>query len=138
MQEGKEFNAKVFLNPIRVLRRKIFGNFESDRKGTEIVDALTDEWTKLTNEILAKNDPPEGEMPFWHALRTLIHPETNETIAFNTLLAEIATLLVAATDTVGHQISWMVSLLSSHPNIVDKILNELEEHGLYGIHAREV
>jgi len=89
-------------------------------------------------EILEKEDPSEDEEPMWFVLSNIKHPDTNEQLTYNNLRAELATVIMAGMDTTGHQIAWLFALLASHPHVIDKLLEELKKHGLYGANARDL
>lgn len=102
-------------------------------------DALTKQWDDLTKEILAhKEFPPPGEETFWSELRNLIDPETGNPISYETLRAEVATVIVGGSEAIGYQIAWIITLLASNTHVIDKVLAELKEHKLYGEDAREL
>lgn len=115
-----------------------FPNSRIAQKRMAELDKLKAEWTRLTYEIIERPDPPNGETPIWYNMRTLIDPETNERLPFEQLRCEIATFIVGGTDTTGLSLSWMLGMLATHPKIVDKLLAELKENGLYGPGKREV
>ena len=86
---------------------------------------------KLADEIFAREDPPAGEQPIWHCLKTLIDPETGKRLEYKSALAEMATVVVGGMDTTGHQLECILALLGSYPHVADKIIDELKQHGHY-------
>lgn len=129
---------KLYHN-FRKLYADVFPNSKLARQWNSTIDALMAEWSCLADEILAKDDPPAGQdPPMWHVLRTMKHPDTGKTLSRELLEAEIGTVVFGGTDTTGHQLAWLISLLASHPDVVNKLVDELREHGLYGPDAREV
>lgn len=136
--EGGHVMREQVYDTLGFYRRKIFGPSKKDKENFAVFGKLKAEWIRLTNEVLEKEDPPEGEAPMWYSLRTFKDPETRETMSFKRLLAEIATVVVTGMDTTGHQLSWICALLASYPQIVQKMIRELETNELYGPNAREV
>jgi len=65
-------------------------------------------------------------------------PGTNDPLPLNLLRGELATAVVSGFDTVSHQSSWIFALLATHPDVVEKLLDELKTHGLYGTNARHL
>lgn len=124
--------------PFNSLYMKLFPNSAAAENTNKTINGLVDEWDVLTKEILEKDDPPEGQTPFWYALKTSVNPDSGKPLAFKSLRAELATVVVGGMDTTGHQLAWILAMLASNPHIVDKLLKELEDHGLYGENAREV
>jgi len=128
----------LIVKPFHSLHRRFFQNSTIAQQEAKTINGLTQEWDALTKEIMQREDPPEGEMPLWHALRTLIDPETGKPLTYETIRAELATVVGAGMDTTGHQLGWILGMLASHPNIVEKLLEELKQHGLYGENARDI
>lgn len=125
-------------NPLLGLYNKFFPNSNFARETREMTDILKDEWDNLTREIMARPDPPEGETPIWYNIKTVVEPDTNERLPYETLRSEVATIVLTGMDTTGHQLSWILGMLAAHPNIVNEILDELKEHQLYGPNSRDV
>lgn len=115
-----------------------FPNSRIALKRVAKLEKLKKEWTRLTNEILDLPDPPEGETPIWHALRTVIDPETKERLPYEQLRSEIATVVFAGMDTTGHEMSWILGMLATNPRITEELLIELKANNLCGSEKREV
>jgi len=126
------------LNPMKRLFLKLFPNSKTAKEEAAVIAAMTSEWDKLTNTILERDDPPEGEEAIWSSMRKLKDPEMDKPIPFNSLRAELATVVLGGLDTTGHQLGWLFALLASHPHIAEKLLEELRSNGLYGPDSREV
>jgi len=126
-----------FVNPVKRAYFGLFPNSAEARRQQSIIDNLSKEWKKLTKEILKRDDPVGGE-PIWHLLRTLKYPETQEPFEFKDLMFEMAGVVLAGMDTTGHQLGWLFALLASHPRVVNKLLEELREHGMYGSDSKEL
>jgi len=136
--EGGHVARVNALRPFHALYCKLFPKSKIALEQTRVQNALTAEWDDLVQEILQKDDPPEGEMPIWYALKTLTDPETGTNLARESLRGELTTTVIGGMDTLGHQLAWTLAMLASHPHIVEKLLEELREHGLYGENAREL
>jgi len=134
---GYEARAMI-ARPFHVLYCKLFPSSAAAQQKAKTINALTEEWDALAREIIEKEAPPEGEMPIWYALKSLVDPETGRLLAFESLRAELATLVVAGMDSTGHQLGWILAMLASHPHIADKLLEELRDHGLYGNNAKDI
>ena len=119
-------------DPFRAFLYKRLPSLKGVQEMKATIDAMTAEWDALTREILTREDPPAGEKPIWHLLRTMIDPETGRMIDYKSLLSEVASVVAAGTDSTGHQLSHILALLASHPDVVEKLIEELKKHGLYG------
>eukprot|EP00210_Caulerpa_lentillifera_P000341 g334.t1 len=64
-------------------------------------------------------------------------PGTDDPLPFNLLRGELALAILAGFDTTSHQLSWIFALLATNPSVVDKLLDELRTHNLYGDGAKE-
>lgn len=137
METGERARELMF-NPLLNVYCKLFPNSAIAKETRKMTDGLTDEWSKLTQDILQRPDPPKDEMPIWYNLKRTIDPETKEHLPYEMLRSEVATVVVTGMDTTGNQISWILGMLAAHPEIVENILDELEEHNLYGPNRREI
>lgn len=131
---GREFIMNVFLKAYC----SFFPKSKAARKRAEIVDKLTNEWDKLTKEIVERPAPHEDDSPLWHNLRIAVDPKTNQTLPYEVLRSELAILVLGGMDSTGHQLSWVLAMVASHPEIAEKIIQELEANGLYGSNCKEV
>ena len=131
-------SRQLLYNPLKALYIKLFPRSKAGRHRTLIVSKLNDEWKKLTDKILSRDDPVNGEEPIWYGLKHLTDPETKKRVDYDLLLAEIAGVVVGGMDTTGHQLGWIFALLASRPDVMGKILDELEQHGLYGSTRRDL
>jgi len=127
-----------FRNPPKKAFVKYFPKSKEAQRQNAIIGALNAEYDRITTEILDRDDPSNDEEPMWFALRNLKDPDTNETIARGRLLSEVATVVIAGMQSTGHQLAWLLGLLACHPHVIDKLLEELEQHGLYGPDAKDV
>lgn len=125
-------------NPIKNMYCTYFPNSEPAKDRDAKYAKMKEEWDQVARRILKRPDPPEGETPLWYNFRNLIDPETNKPISYETFRSEIATVISGGMDTTGHQLSWIFGMLATHPEIVNKLVEELKENGLYGDNAREV
>lgn len=133
-RRGREF----MFNPLVGIYAKLFPNSEIARDTVRITNKLCEEWDKLTKEILERPDPPEGETPIWYNLKKTTDPETNEPLPYATLRSEVATVVFAGMDTTGHQLSWILGMIATRPEVQQKLLDELEENQLCGPKCRDV
>lgn len=138
IRKGGYIIRERFTNPLKMIYCKLFPKSKEAQRQNAIIERLTSEWDRLAKKILSKEAPPEGEAPIWFSLRNLKDPETDKPIQYNTLIAEIAGVVIAGMDSTGHQLAWLFALLAAHAHVVQKLLSELEEHGLYGSDFREV
>ena len=122
--------------PLQTFLFKHLPFLKGAREQQRTLDEMNADWDALTKEILARDDPPDGEEPIWQALRTMTDPETGQTIGYASLLAEVATVAVAGMDATGHQLPFVLALLASNPDVVEKLMEELKGHGLYGPDCR--
>ena len=126
------------VNPLKLLYCTFFPFTPMSRLRKSIIDDLTAEWDRVTEDVLSRDDPPQGEMPFWHTIRSLIDPDTGKAISYENLRAEVASVVTTGMDTTGHQLAWILALLASHPHVVENILKELKDKGPSGSAAREI
>lgn len=129
---------ELMTNPLLKAYCKLFPNSEKAMEVRRVADALKEEWTQLTDDILERPDPPEGDMPIWHNLRSMIDPETNAPLPYDMLRSELATVVLGGMDTTGHQLSWILAMLATHPDITTKLFTELTEHNLCGPNSKEI
>ena len=125
-------------NPFKSVYCKLFPYSKAGRHRSSIISKLRNQWKWLTDEILARRDPDNGEEPIWYGLKHLTDPETKKRVDYDLLLAEIAGVVVGGMDTTGHQLGWIFALLATRPDVVNKILDELEQHGLHGSTRRDL
>ena len=126
------------LDPIATTCYKLFPRLEGARKRQRAIDRLRHEYEKITKEMLKREAPTDGSRPLWFGLRSFQHPETKEPLSYESLKTELGGVILAGADTTAHQIAWILAALAEHPRVVDKILEELRERGLYGDGSREV
>lgn len=81
--------------------------------------------------------PPESEQALWANLRRMIDPDTGKPIEVKRLAGEVISMVGAAMDTTGHQLSWIFAMLSDKDEVVETILEEMRSLGLYGHDARK-
>jgi len=129
---------KKYLHSTKTTYASLFPMSEAGRQQAAIIDRLTAEWDRLVDIAMQREDPTDGSTPLWHALKHLIDPETNKPLTRKNLISEFASAVVAGMDSTGHQLSWILGLLASHPHVLDKLLEELKQHDLYGPTARAV
>jgi len=127
-----------YFNTFNRLYCKLCPRSKEAQRQNYIVGQLTAEWNELTKAILARDDPPDGEEPIWFVLKTMKNPDTDERLPYNTLRSELATLVLAGMDTTGHQLGWLFALLASNPQVIEKQLEELRNHGLFRPDSREL
>ena len=125
------------LNPLKKLYCTLFPRSSVARAQKENIRLLTAEWDNIAEDVLRREDPPEGELPLWHALRTFVDPETGKRLPYKDFRSELASMVVGGMDSTGHQLAWILALLAEHPRVAEKILQQLKENGLYGPEARE-
>ena len=123
---------EAFINPLNNAYCRLFPNSKAGLHRSSVIDKLNNEWKLLTDEILARDDPVDGEEPIWYGLKHLVDPETKKPVDPDVMLAEVANVVVAGMDATGHQLAWIFALLGARPAVVGKILDELRQHGLHG------
>eukprot|EP00210_Caulerpa_lentillifera_P000354 g347.t1 len=117
---------------------KLFPNSKLAKKINKDHEDLLQHWTRIANDICNKGEPDDSDFTIGANLRKVLIPGTNKPLPFNLLRGELATSIIGGFDTTGHQISWIFALLAENPSAVDKILDELRTHGLYGEGARDM
>ena len=128
----------IHRNPLKEIYCKLFPSSQAGRHRSSVVGRLRDEWKELTDEILARDDPDNGEEPLWYGLKHLADPETKKRVDYDLLLAEVSGVVVSGMDTTGHQVGWIFAVLASRPDVMDKVVDELERNGLHGENRRDL
>ena len=127
-----------FSNPLGEIYCRIFPNSSTAQQRRKTIENLNRKWKELTDDISQREEPTTGENPVWYGLKRLVDPETKKPIPYNRLLSEVATVVFAGTETTGQQLSWVLALIASRSDVAEKIVKELDKHGLYGENAREL
>ena len=127
-----------FSNPLGEMYCRMFPNSATARQRRKTIENLNRKWKELTDDILQRKAPTTGENPVWYGLKRLVDPETKTPIPYNRLLSEVATVVITGMETAGHQLAWIVAIIASRPDVAEKIVKELDNHGLYGENAREL
>jgi len=104
----------------------LFPNSNLAKSQRSVVDLLTAEWDKIADEILQRDPPSDGTEPLWYSIRSTINPDTNEPLERNLLRAELANVIVGGMDATGHQLGWILGLLSKHPEAQEKLYEEVK------------
>ena len=138
MLETAAVAREAFSNPLKTVYCKHFPNSEAARYTSSVFEKMNNKWKELTDEILARDDPVNGEEPIWYGLKHLTDPETEKRMDYDVLLAEVASVVISGTDSTGHQLAWIIGILASRPDIVEKIVDELKQYGLYGDTQKEL
>ena len=136
--EVGEMIRQFMSNPLRALYCYLFPTCQDAQCHREFYFKIVNEWKSLTNTIINREDPQTDAEPFWYRLKNLVDPTTKTPISASAMILEVATVVVGGMDTTGNQLAWILALLADRPDIVDKILEELAERGLFGAEARDV
>ena len=72
----------------------------------------------------------------WYTLRNTIDPDTGTPLGDKELASEIGTVVIAGMYTTGHQLAWILAYLAAQEDVVDRLLEEFHDHGLFGPHAQ--
>jgi len=116
---------QMMYNPFLRLYCHIFPDSERAKQNKKMIDDLAQEWERITEETLGREEPKDDSKPFWYLLRSMINPETGEPLERKYLRAELGIAVLAGMDTTGHQLSWALGLLASHPRVADKLFKEV-------------
>ena len=124
------------------LPKQMYYKFFPFSKGAQMqrktVNRLLDEWKKLAKAVREKEDPVDGEEPMWYTLRNTIDPDTGAPLGDKELTTEIATVVIGGMYTTGHQLAWILAYLAADDEIVNRLLEELHDYGLFGPHGQNV
>jgi len=110
-------------NPFVDLYRWLFPNSEKAKRDREAMQDLLAHWNRLVDDIQRREDPTDGSMPLWYALKTAIDPDTGESLK---MITEVASLVIAGMDSTGHQLSWIIGLLATNPEKAEKLYAEVK------------
>eukprot|EP00210_Caulerpa_lentillifera_P000342 g335.t1 len=128
--------SSLISDPFLELKTKLFPSSKVARKINQDFDDMLEEWTKIANEVVNRGELDENDISVAANLRRARMPGTDDPLPFNLLRGELAAAVVAGFDTTSHQSSWIFALLASNPSVVDKLLDELRVHNLYGDGAK--
>eukprot|EP00210_Caulerpa_lentillifera_P004015 g3830.t1 len=126
------------INPFLDFLAKLLPFLQQVQKIDQDFSALKNEWMKIAEAVNSKGHPDDDDLSLAANLKRVCIPGTNNTLPLNVLSGELATVVLGGFDTVSHQLSWIFALLATHPQVVQKIIDELKAHGLYGKDAREL
>jgi len=124
--------------PFFELRTKMFPNSDLARKINQDYKALHEQWARIALEVYNRGEPDEEDLTIAANFKRVCMPGTSDPLPMNLLRGELAFAIVAGFDTTGHQLAWIFALLATHPLAMEKLLDELKTHGLYGNNAREL
>eukprot|EP00210_Caulerpa_lentillifera_P000349 g342.t1 len=127
----------ITINPLLALQTKFFPSTKVAQKINQDFHDIFKDWTKIANEVVNRGEPDENDISLTANFRRARMPGTNGPLPFNLLRGELATAIVGGFDTTSHQLAWIFALLATNPLVVDKILDELRAHDLYGEGAKE-
>ena len=124
-----EIGVQRMFNPLKKAWYALFPYTKEAKRQAAEIKALGDQWDGLLAEIVAKEDPPEGVEPIWYTLKKLADPDTGKPLDKDLIRGEMATVVIAGMETTGHQLAWTLAVLAAYPQVVEKILGELTDHG---------
>ena len=127
-----------FFKPHLQVYMKLFPNSKPAVKKRTTIENMLKQWRAVTDKFMARPFPDDSQNTLWANLRKITDPETNQPVTASRLFGDVGSLLIAGMDTTGHQLAWIMAILSDHPDVVDKVLDELKSHQLYGPDAREL
>ena len=133
----KQFDENNFKPHLR-LYMKLFPNSKPALARKTTAESLFAEFRKITNTFMSRPYPDENTNALWASLRKLLDPDTNKPVEAEKLYGDVATLVIAGMDTTGHQLAWILAILSDYPDVVDRILDELKSNQLCGPDARDL
>eukprot|EP00210_Caulerpa_lentillifera_P004012 g3827.t1 len=125
-------------NPFLDFVAKLLPFLQRFRKIDQDFSMLKNEWMRIVEAVNSRGDPEDDDLSLAANLKRVCIPGTNNTLPSNVLSGELATVVLGGFDTVSHQLSWIFALLATHPQVVQKIIDELKSHGLYGKGVREL
>jgi len=127
-----------FFKPHLQLYMKLFPNSAPAIKKRTCIESMLEEWKKVTETFMTRPSPGENENSLWASLRKVIDPDTGKPVTASRIFGDVGSLIIAGMDTTGHQMQWIFAILSDHPDVVDKILDELKSHQLYGPNSKDL
>ena len=138
LREASYIGRQRFSNPLGEIYCRMFPKSATALHQHKTIENLNSKWKELTDDILQREAPTTGENPIWYGLQRLVDPETKKPIPYNRLLSEVATVVLTGMETIGHQLAWILAIIASRSDVAEKIVKELDKHGLYGENAREL
>eukprot|EP00210_Caulerpa_lentillifera_P004007 g3823.t1 len=122
--------------PVQQLIHKLLPFLKEPKAEKEAFRQLMDEWSFIAKEIIERDEVSE-KREFWSLLRKMYSEKKGKGISFEQLSADIATCVIIGVSVTGYQLSWIVALLASHPEVVDKLLEEFKSHKITRDHSNE-
>ncbi|GMH41129.1 hypothetical protein BSKO_09039 [Bryopsis sp. KO-2023] len=127
------------LNPFREPFKKIMSFTPSGKKIKGMYNILYHEYDKIMQAIDFEDAPAgEDDRSIRAQLMRLRNPlENDRKASWEEIYAEMATFIFAGTDTTGHQVAWALMCLATHPEVQERVFEELVENGLAGKGCRD-
>jgi len=138
VEEGFKFVEDLLFKPHLTLYMMLFPNSEPALKILANMENMLKEWKQITENFMSRPYPDDNNNALWASLRKIIDPDTGEPVTTEKISGDVGTLVIAGMDTTGHQLAWILAILSDHPETVQKIMDELCSHQLSGPDARDI
>ena len=102
------------------------------------INRMSTEFKSVTQIVMAKEDPEDGDEPMWYMLKSMIDADTRAPLSDKGLTREIATIVKAGMYATGHQLAWILTYLAAHDKVVDRLVKEMGDYGISGPRSADV
>eukprot|EP00884_Botryococcus_braunii_P021103 jgi/Botrbrau1/7677/Bobra.0159s0119.1 len=98
-------------------------------KGKRNIEIFNNFAKNILTQVLARGTPAEDDMSYAAQMVRIRNPQGNF-LSLGSMQAQVKDVLWAGYDTTGNTMSWTLFLVSSHPEVEEKVTAELREAGL--------
>ncbi|GMH41139.1 hypothetical protein BSKO_09049 [Bryopsis sp. KO-2023] len=128
-----------YSNPLWEPYKRFMPFTDISKKSRKMYQQLYHEYGKIMKAIDLEGTPPADEDVSIRAqLMRLRNPlENNRKATYEEMHVEMAVFMVGGTDTTGHQLGWIMMCLCTHPEVQERVFDELVENGLTGKGCRD-
>lgn len=132
---GDEMFADLY-NPLRPIFKAIFPFSATAKESRRCLMEFYSEVDKKVAQLTPRDEVPPTDNSLWGCLSRIKDPRTGELLDHENLWGEFVVFLLAAMDTTGHQMSWALFCLATHPEIQQRVRDEMKDKGLLMVNGR--
>ncbi|CAD7702104.1 unnamed protein product [Ostreobium quekettii] len=118
-------------NPCRGVVKRLFPSGKLAQECDKLYGQLYNEYDWILKELRGRGEPAADDHSLWACLMRLKDPETGVPLDDELLCPEVATFILAATDTTAHQAMWAMFAIAALPDVQRKIEAEIKGCGMF-------
>ena len=118
---AQEFVAKRAINPLIIPWTRINGSLRKFHRHRDVMDGL------INNLIETRQQETSAKSDFLQMLLEARYEDTGEPMPLDLLRDELVTIFSAGHETSANGLAWTLYLLSQHPNIVQRLKEEIQQ-----------